>query len=102
MSLLCRSSSLSVDAVVLLVPAVHLAHATFNWAHEASTVHEPRTRVKSMNSGWESEAVRDAFNKDRRSTRDHKGTAAVNDGKTLFPSKIKELGGTPAPAPTEH
>jgi hypothetical protein len=49
-------------------------------------------KIKSMNSGWDSEAVRNAFNKDRRSTRDHKSTAAVNDGKTLFPSKIKELG----------
>lgn len=77
---------------------MHLGHATFIWADMAmggyGTERRTRTRVKSMNSGWESEAVRDAFNKDRRSTRDHKGTAAVNDGKTLFPSKIKELGGT--------
>jgi hypothetical protein len=32
------------------------------------------------------------FTRGRRPTRDHKATAAVNDGKQLFPSKIKELG----------
>lgn len=42
--------------------------------------------------GWPSAAVKAAFNMDRRPTRDPKATAAVNDAKQLFPSKVKELG----------
>lgn len=51
--------------------------------------------MKSGGGGWQSESVRTAFNLDRRPERDHRTTAAVNDAKKLFHSKLKDLGAYP-------
>lgn len=80
---------------------MHVGHGTFNWQELANQYQQRQQgegRARIMNSGgggWQSEAVRTAFNLDRRPERDHRTTAAVNDAKKLFPSKLKDLGAYP-------
>lgn len=102
--------------------AVYVAHGTFNWQDTAAAYKEavsmkaqqqqqqkqqqkqqqdgkaqimsgPAAQQSTGTTGaWPTAAVKAAFKLDRRPTRDHRTTAAVNDAKTLFPSKLKELG----------
>lgn len=71
-----------------------MAHGVFHWATKAKAYEKRVTKGARLQStdGWSSEAVKAAFFRDRKPLHDHKATAAVNDAKTLFPSKIKELG----------